>query len=53
MAEPRIVCPKCGHRFPVTKALTAQIEESLEARFQAETKKKEKRTSCLREASHS
>ncbi len=29
MAEPIVVCPQCGHRFPVTKALTDQIEESL------------------------
>ena len=42
MAEPRVVCPKCGHRFPLTKALTDQIEGTLRQEFeiQAEEQKK-------------
>lgn len=42
MAEPRVVCPKCGHRFPVTKALTAQIEESLRGQFEADARERER-----------
>jgi hypothetical protein len=29
MPEQRVVCPKCGHRFAVTKALTAQVEAAI------------------------
>ena len=42
MSEPRVECPKCGHRFPVTKALTGQIEESLRHQYEADTKALEK-----------
>lgn len=42
MAEPSVVCPKCGHRFPVTKALTDQIEESLRDQYEADARQKEK-----------
>lgn len=42
MAEPTVVCPKCGHRFPVTKALTGQIEDSLRHEFEAQAKEQEK-----------
>ncbi len=38
MAEPRIVCPKCGHRFPVTKALTAQVDAALRKDYEAQLK---------------
>ena len=42
MADPIVVCPKCGHRFAVTKALTDQIEDSLRHQFEAETQEREK-----------
>jgi hypothetical protein len=42
MAETIVVCPECGHRFPVTKALTDQIEESLRRQFEADSRQKEK-----------
>jgi hypothetical protein len=38
MPEPRVVCPKCGHRFPLTKALTGQIEESVRHQYDTEAK---------------
>lgn len=41
MTEPRVICPKCGHRFPVTEALTQQIEESLRQQFETEAKERE------------
>ncbi len=41
MTEPRVICPKCGHRFPVTEALTAQIEETLREQFQTEVRERE------------
>ncbi len=34
MSEPTIVCPKCGERIPISKALTHQIEKDLRAAFQ-------------------
>ncbi len=42
MAESQVVCPACGHRFPVTKALTDQIEASLRIHYEAEARRKEK-----------
>lgn len=38
MAEQRVVCPKCGHRFPISKALTDQIEHSLRHQFDEQSK---------------
>jgi hypothetical protein len=42
MADPIVVCPKCGHRFAVTKALTDQIEVSLRHQFEARAEEQEK-----------
>jgi len=42
MAEPRVVCPKCGHRFAITKVLTDKIEDSLRHQFEAQAKEQEK-----------
>jgi len=42
MAETIVVCPECGHRFPVTKALTDQIEELLRHQYEADARQKEK-----------
>jgi hypothetical protein len=42
MAEPNVVCPKCGHRFALTKALTDQIEESLRHQYEADARQREK-----------
>lgn len=42
MVEPSIVCPKCGCRFPLTKALTAQIEGPLREQFEAERRERER-----------
>lgn len=41
MADSRVICPKCGNRFPVTEALTAQIEEGLREQFETELKERE------------
>lgn len=41
MTDSRVICPKCGNRFPVTEALTAQIEEGLRERFDTELKERE------------
>lgn len=49
MAEQTVVCPKCGHRFPVTKALTGQIEDSLRHEFEARAKEQEKATRAVYE----
>jgi hypothetical protein len=38
MAEPTVVCPKCGHKFPLTKALTEHLEESLRKEFEIRMK---------------
>jgi hypothetical protein len=42
MAEQTIICPNCGKRIPVSKALTHQIETELRETFEAEAKKQEK-----------
>jgi hypothetical protein len=42
MAEQTIICPKCGSRIPVSKALTAQIEADLRESFEAEAEKRER-----------
>ena len=36
MAEQTIVCPNCGKRIPVSKALTHQIETELRETFDAQ-----------------
>jgi hypothetical protein len=41
MVEQKIKCPKCGYEFPVSEALTHQIEEALTAKLEADFKKKE------------
>ena len=42
MAEQRVECPKCGHKFAVTKALTDQIENSLRKEYMNEATALEK-----------
>ncbi len=44
MAEQTIVCPNCGKRIPVSKALTHQIETELRETFEAEAEKRERET---------
>lgn len=44
MAEQTIICPKCGTRIPVSKALTSQIEADLRESFEAEAQKRERET---------
>jgi hypothetical protein len=36
MSDPIVSCPKCGHKFTITKALTAQIEKRLRGTLDAE-----------------
>lgn len=33
MSEQHVTCPKCGHEFPLTTALTADIEASFRSRY--------------------
>ncbi len=42
MPEQAIICPKCGAKIELTAAITHQIEEELEAQFEARTKQREK-----------
>jgi hypothetical protein len=42
MPEQTIMCPNCGKRIPVSKALTHQIEAGLRRRFELEASKKER-----------
>lgn len=42
MGEQTIVCPNCGKRIPVSKALTHQIETELREIFEAEAEKRER-----------
>lgn len=49
MAEQTIICPKCGSRIPITKALTAQIEAGLRESFEAEAQKREKEAQAVYE----
>lgn len=41
MADPMIECPNCGHEFPLGKAITGPIEESLRERYSKEAKELE------------
>jgi len=36
MIENKIKCPKCGHEIKLTEALTAQIEENIKLKYEAE-----------------
>jgi hypothetical protein len=40
MTETPIVCPKCGHAFVLSEAITAQIRSEVEAQLKAEAKKR-------------
>jgi hypothetical protein len=42
MSEQTIKCPKCGHKFPVTEALTAQITSKLKEEFETASREREK-----------
>jgi hypothetical protein len=44
MAEQTVICPNCGKRIPISKALTSQIEADLRKAFDAEAAKREKET---------
>jgi hypothetical protein len=44
MPEQRIACPKCGHRFPVTRALTAQVEAAIRRDYDARLKAQRRAT---------
>jgi hypothetical protein len=41
-AEPVVVCPKCNHQFPLSKALTGPIEAQVVQRLQGEYDKRER-----------
>jgi hypothetical protein len=43
MAEQTIICPNCGKRIPVTKALTAQIEAGLRRAYENDAKKQQQK----------
>jgi uncharacterized Zn finger protein (UPF0148 family) len=43
MTEPTIVCPQCGKNFPLTRALTDQVETALRREFEQERRVQEKR----------
>lgn len=43
MADVQITCPGCGHRFPVSDALSAQIRSALEANLRADFDQRLKR----------
>jgi hypothetical protein len=40
--EQTIVCPGCGERIPISKALTQQVEADLRARFDADAKEQQR-----------
>jgi len=40
MPDQEIECPKCGTQIPLTEALTAQIEQSIKLRYEAEAAEK-------------
>ena len=42
MPEQAIVCPNCGTRIPLTKALSSQLEEKIRSGLAAEFKKRER-----------
>lgn len=42
MAEPSVVCPSCNKKIPLTRALTAQIEEELRKKLETDAKKRER-----------
>lgn len=43
MADAQITCPSCGHQFPVSDALSAQIRDTLEANLRSDFDKRLKR----------
>ena len=38
MADETIVCPKCKFQFPLSEAMTRQIEEGIRSQFDAQSK---------------
>ncbi len=42
MADEYILCPKCGNKVPLSKAISAQVDEQVKARSEAEIKKIQK-----------
>lgn len=42
VAEPIVACPRCKHRFPLSKALTGPIEAQVAQRLQSEYEKRER-----------
>jgi DNA-directed RNA polymerase subunit M/transcription elongation factor TFIIS len=42
MPEQTIVCPKCGARIPVSKAITLELNAKLRKTYDAEAKRREK-----------
>lgn len=49
MSDVQITCPNCGHRFPVSDALSAQIRDTMEANLRADFDKRLKREVALAE----
>lgn len=41
MTENKVECPKCGYEFSVTEALSAELEEKFNKKYQKVTQKKE------------
>jgi hypothetical protein len=50
MAESTVVCPKCGHRFPVTKALAQEIEGPIRQRYEVAAQERDKALKAKYEA---
>jgi hypothetical protein len=42
MAEQSIACPSCGKKIPLTRALRAEIEESLKQQFDQTLRERER-----------
>ena len=49
MGEVKIACPSCGHHFPVSDALSAQIRDTMEANLRADFDKRLKREVAMAE----
>jgi hypothetical protein len=50
VSDQTIKCPKCGTEIPLTEALTGQIEQSIRAKYEAETAKKDQELDKEKEA---
>jgi len=53
MAEQTIICPNCGKRIPVSKALADQVKSELQKDFDIELKQREQEVKTAAEKSYS